>query len=117
MPVNVMRHEEFFAEVKYDPSADSFHGRVLGIADTIDFYGRSTDELRREFKKSIKEYLAWCVAEGEEPRKTWQGKLTIRPNEELRRRLVVAATASGESVNSWVLNVLDRESRKILEDV
>lgn len=30
------------------------------------------------------------------------------------RRIVIR---SSESVNSWVLNVLDRESRKILEDV
>ncbi len=33
----------------------------------------------------------------------------------LEARAIV--TRSSESVNSWVLNVLDRESRKILEDV
>ena len=113
---NVMRYKDYYAEVAFDSSADSFHGRVIGMSDVIDFYGPSIRDLRKEFKKSVENYLAWCKEEGAEPEKTWRGKLTFRPSDELRRRLLVASALAGESVNSWVQDVLDRETRKVLEE-
>jgi predicted HicB family RNase H-like nuclease len=111
-----MEYKGYYATVRYDSSADAFHGRVLGMNDVIDFYGGSTAELRREMETSIEDYLAWCEEEGSKPEKTWQGKLTIRPSESLRRRLVIAAAARGESVNAFVTEALERETRKILGD-
>lgn len=114
---SALRYKDYVAEIAFDSSADSFHGRVVGIRDVLDFYGRTPDELRREFKNSVEEYLAWCAEEGVRPEKTWAGKFTIRPSEELRRRVVVAAEVSGQSVNSWVTGVLDRESRKVVDTI
>jgi predicted HicB family RNase H-like nuclease len=113
MVSNVLRHKGYVAEIGYDESADAFHGRVIGIRDVIDFYGRTPDELRREFKAVIEEYLAWCREEGDKPEKTWLGKLTFRPTDEQRRRFITAATARRMSVNAWALSVLDRESQEL----
>ncbi len=60
MQGNVMRHKDYYAEVEFDSTAESFHGRVIGMSDVIDFYGSSIQNLRREFKKSVEDYLAWC---------------------------------------------------------
>lgn len=117
MPTNVMHYKDYFAELSYDASADSFHGRVLNLSDVIDFYGRTPQELREEFKNSIEEYLEWCAEDGREPEKTWRGKLTLRPDTDLRKRITVAASASGESLNTWALKTLDREARKVLESI
>ncbi len=94
---NVLKYKDDYAEVKYDTSADSFHGRVLGMGDVIDFYGRSVQDLRKEFKKSVEDYLAWCRNEGTPPEKTWHGTLTFRPSDELRRRLLVARPWPGRA--------------------
>ena len=115
MPSNLMRYKDYVAEIRYDDSADSFHGRVIGMRDVIDFYGRTPEELRTEFKKVVDDYLAWCASESVKPEKTWRGKLTFRPTEEQRRRFILAAAARGLSVNAWALGVLDRHSR-IVED-
>jgi predicted HicB family RNase H-like nuclease len=109
-------NKDYYARITFDPSADAFHGRVIGIQDVIDFYGRTPDELREEFKNSVEEYLAWCAEEGAKPEKTWLGKLTIRVDEDLHRRLVVAAAASGASVNAWITTLLDRETRRVLRE-
>lgn len=114
---NVMRYRGYAAEIGYDDSANSFHGRVIGMRDVIDFYGRTPEELRQEFKASIEEYLAWCEEEGERPEKTWLGKLTFRPTEEQRRRFAAAAAARRMSLNAWALNVLDRESRAVEREI
>lgn len=116
MLTNLMKYKDYHASIAYDPSADAFHGRVLGIEDVIDFYGQTPAELRREFQNSVDEYLSWCAEEGVKPEKTWQGKMTLRIDDTLRRRLVAAAAASGNSVNTWITNLLDRETKRLLED-
>ncbi len=116
MLTNLLKYKDYYARLTFDPSADAFHGRVIGIQDVIDFYRRTPDELRDEFKNSVEEYLAWCAEEGEKPEKSWAGKLTIRPDEALRRRLVAAAATTNQSINRFVIGVLDRETRKTLAE-
>jgi predicted HicB family RNase H-like nuclease len=116
MLTNLLRYKDHYARIAFDPSADAFHGRVVGIQDVIDFYGRTPDELREEFKNSVEDYLAWCAEEGTKPEKTWIGRLTIRVDEDLHRRLVVAAAARSESVNAWITRLLDRETTRVLKE-
>jgi predicted HicB family RNase H-like nuclease len=116
MLTNLLEYKGYYARIAFDPSADAFHGRVIGLRDVIDFYGRTPDELREELKLSVEEYLAWCAEEGTKPEKTWQGKLTIRVGEELRNRIAVAAAAHEQSINAWIKEALDREARRVLED-
>ncbi len=115
MLTNLLNHKGYFARISFDPSADSFHGRVIGLRDVIDFYGRTPEELREEFRVSVDDYLAWCTEEGTRPEKTWQGKLTVRIGEDLRNRIAVAAAAQDESINAWITEVLDRETRHALD--
>jgi predicted HicB family RNase H-like nuclease len=116
MLTNLLQYKDYYARIAFDPSADAFHGRVVGIQDVIDFYGHTPDELREEFKNSVEEYLAWCAEAGTKPEKTWLGKLTLRIDEDLRRRLTVAAAAHDQSVNTWITALLDRETRRVLQE-
>ena len=116
MLTNLLAYKDYYARIAYDSSADAFHGRVIGMRDVIDFYGRTPQELRDALKDSVEEYLAWCAEEGTEPQKTWQGKLTVRIDDDLRRRLAIVAEASGESVNAWITAVLERETQRALAD-
>jgi predicted HicB family RNase H-like nuclease len=117
MLTNVISYRGYHAQITYDPSADAFHGRVLGMQDVISFYGRTPDELRKEMKAAVEDYIAWCRQEGDKPEKSWAGKLTLRADEDVRRRVRIAAAARGQSVNAWINQVIDRESRKVLADL
>ena len=68
MLTNMLNYKGYYAEFGYDDS-DAFHGRVIGINDVVDFYGRTADDLKTEFRTSVDEYLEWCREEGEEPEK------------------------------------------------
>lgn len=61
---NLISYKGCYANITFDPSADAFHGRVIGIRDVIDFFGRTPEELRAELAASVEEYLAWCQEEG-----------------------------------------------------
>ncbi len=58
MLTNLLKYKDYYAHIAFDPSADAFHGRVIGMQDVIDFSGCTPDELRHEFKTSVDEYLA-----------------------------------------------------------
>ena len=116
MLTNLLKYKDYYAQITFDPSADAFHGRIVGMQDVVDFYGQTPAELRQEFKNSVEEYLAWCREDEVKPEKTWQGKMTLRVDDSLRRRLAAVAAASGESVNAWITQLLDRETRRILEE-
>ncbi len=114
MLTNLLEYKGYYARIAFDPSADAFYGRVIGLRDVIDFYGRSPDELRVELKTSVEEYLAWCAKERAKPEKTWQGKLTIRIGEKLRNQIAVVAAASDKSINAWITEALERETLRVL---
>ena len=114
MLTNHLKYKDYYASIMFDPSADAFYGRVLGILDVIDFYGRTPEELREKLESSVEEYLAWNAVDGAKPDKTWHDKLTLRVNQDLRHRLAVAAAHRGLSVNAWATTVLDRETKRVL---
>ena len=109
---NVLSYKGYNAEFGFSKEDDTFHGRVIGINSVIDFFGDSIVELKREFTKSIDEYLAYCAEIGVKPEKSWSGKLTLRPTEEQRRRYAIAAALAHKSVNAWMVDVLDQKSKE-----
>jgi len=54
-----MTYKEYVAVIEYDEESRLYHGRVTGIKDVVNFYGRTTEDLEREFRVSVDEYLAF----------------------------------------------------------
>jgi predicted HicB family RNase H-like nuclease len=115
MQMNVIEHKGYFARIEFDGSAGMFHGRVVGMRDVLDFYGSSVEELKRAFQETVEDYVAWCRQDGVKPEKSWHGKLTFRPSEELRHRLLIAAAVANKSVNEYMNEVLDKATREVFE--
>jgi predicted HicB family RNase H-like nuclease len=116
MPSNILKHGGYAAAFGYDDSADAFCGRILGIRDVVDFYGKDVAGLKEAFRASIAEYEEWCREDGVAPERAWSGKTTLRPTDTQHRRYVVAAAVAGLSVNAWMLQTLDRESAAVERD-
>ena len=63
----MMQYKGYRAVVNFDYEASVFHGEVVDTRDVIFFEGTSVDELTKEFRFSIDDYLAMCAQRGEEP--------------------------------------------------
>ena len=63
----MISHKRYRAKVAFDYSAGVFRGRVIDTRDVIFFEGASVEELSREFRFSIDDYLAMCAEKCEEP--------------------------------------------------
>ena len=75
--MNTLKYKNYTATISYDSDIDSFIGRVVNARNIVTFYGKSTEDLHKEFKISIDDYLAYCEEEGLNPIKTFsEGAMT-----------------------------------------
>ena len=104
--MNLMTVDDYNAKIEYDPEIDMFRGEILGLTGGADFYGKTPQELRAEFKKSLSVFLQVCKEKGIEPRRNYSGKFNLRIPPELHERLAIAAQAEGKSINTLAQEAL-----------
>lgn len=68
-----MNYKGYSTYIEFDDEAGIFHGEVLDIKDVIKFQGTSVTELKKAFKDSVDDYLAFCKERDEEPDKPFSG--------------------------------------------
>ena len=81
----MMEHKGYHAAVTYDQEAGVFHGEIVGTRDVIFFEGTSVEELNKEFRFSIDDYLAMCAERGQAPDKPFSGKIPLRVSPAVHR--------------------------------
>lgn len=97
-----MKYKGYEGSISYDEEAEIFHGEVINTKDVITFQGKSVKELKKAFKESIDDYLAFCEEKGEKPEKPFSGNLVIRIDPELHKRLAIQARKKRKSLNALI---------------
>lgn len=98
----MMEYQGYLGAVTFDDVDNAFHGRVLGIRDTVTFEGSTVDELRQAFRDSVEDYLEFCSSRGEEPDRPFSGEFIVRIRPELHRAICIRAAQQEKSLNTWV---------------
>lgn len=98
----MMEYLGYLGRVEFDDEAGVFHGEVANLRDVITFEGTTVEELRRAFRESVDDYLAFCASRGEEPDRPFSGQFVTRIGPELHRAVSQAAQREGKSLNAWV---------------
>ena len=104
--MNTMTHKGYTARVEYDERDNIFVGRVLGIRTMISFHGETVDQLREEFGTAVDDYIADCKDQAVRPEKPASGKILLRLPPEVHGAALIAAQASGKSLNQWATEIL-----------
>ena len=104
----MMTYKGYIGVFEFDPEIEAFHGTVINTNDVVTFYGSSVAELRKEMRKSLEEYLAFCREHDRPPEKPFSGRLILRTNPDLHRRVALAAARHRVSMNSYVQDVLSK---------
>lgn len=106
----MIEYKGYIGRVEFDPDTNLLHGEVIGPRDVITFEGRSVDEIRQAFHDSVEDYLELCRERGEEPDQPYSGKLVLKLDPELHRKLSELAGASGKPLDAWIAERLQREA-------
>ena len=108
----MMSYKGYRATVAYDDEAGIFHGEVTGTRDVITFEGTSVEQLRKEFRFSIDDYLTVCAERGRQPDKPFSGKIPLRVAPKVHRAATAAAKAAGKSLNAWLAETVEQAALK-----
>jgi predicted HicB family RNase H-like nuclease len=103
-----MTYKGYEGVVEYDDEAGVFSGHIINTRDVVTFEGTTVKELRKAFRDSIDDYLAFCKELGKEPEKPFSGKLLLRIGPELHRQLVGEAAQKKLSLNGLIQDKLVR---------
>ncbi|GHT83575.1 antitoxin HicB [Betaproteobacteria bacterium] len=106
MTMNTLTYKGYIARIDFDARDDIFVGRILGVRDIISFHADNTHELRHEFELAVDDYLADCAEQGISPEKPANGKIMLRVPPEVHAASLIAAQASGQSLNQWAAKAL-----------
>ncbi len=104
--MNAMNYNGYTAKIEFDERDNIFVGRLLGMRTMISFHGETVVELRQAFVGAVDEFLADCKEQGVKPEKPASGKLMLRVSPEIHGAALIAAQASGKSLNQWASEVL-----------
>lgn len=95
-------HKGYIGHVEFDDEIEIFHGEVINTRDVITFQGLTVAELKKAFRESINDYLAFCKERNEEPEKPFSGKFNLRLDPKLHRQVYIAARQHHMSLNQWI---------------
>ncbi len=110
----IMRHGGDLARIDFDEDLGLFAGHVVNPSSPVAFYGRSIDELQRDFATPLEVhvYREVCRERGVEPEKPYSGRFNPRLPPDLHRGLARAAARSGKSLNAWAVEALRRAAEE-----
>ena len=107
----MLKYKDYIGYVEFDEEDEIFHGEVINTRDVITFQGNTVKSLKKAFRDSVDDYLAFCKERGEEPERPFSGKFNVRLDPALHREAVIAAKYAGISLNSWVAGAIEHETR------
>ncbi|HCM90980.1 MAG TPA: toxin-antitoxin system HicB family antitoxin [Lachnospiraceae bacterium] len=113
MITSLMECRGYHAKIEYDKEDMIFVGRVIGINDSVNFHGRSVDELTMEFDNAINNYLDYCRQAGKEPEKEFRGSFNIRIKPEQHRKIALYAADEGITINQFVSRAIEGELSRL----
>jgi len=102
----MLMYKGYIGHVEFDDEADIFHGEVINTRDVITFQGKTVAEIKKAFRESVNDYLAFCEERNEDPEKPFSGKFNLRLDPELHRQVYITAKQNKMSLNQWVAEAI-----------
>lgn len=111
-----MNYKGYIGSIEVNVDDNCLFGKVLALPhDTmISYEGQTVAELQEDFHGAVDDYLAFCEAEGIEPRKSYTGTLNIRISPEAHSKIAMLAKQAGISINSFIRTAVDKQIAAML---
>jgi predicted HicB family RNase H-like nuclease len=104
---NILQHKGYTGNVQFDQDDMTFCGRIMGMKKAhIAYEGKTVDDLVKDFRNAVDDYLDMCAEQDIEPEKSFKGTFNLRLDPELHKLLVMNAADQGMTLNAYVKAVL-----------
>ena len=114
--MDTMEYKGYRGAVRYSAEDRVLHGRILGIEDVVSFEGADVEDLEKAFHEAVDDYLRLCEKLGRDPDREYSGRIPLRIDAALHRRVAIAADSAAKSVNSWIADTLETATKPTRRD-
>ena len=97
--MNKLHYKDYIGNVCFSEEDEIFHGKVIGISDSISFEGESVKDLIEDFHNAINEYLEFCENNDKQPEKS---SFSIKLSPDLYNMATIYAGQKGLPLNVFV---------------
>ncbi|UCH96853.1 MAG: type II toxin-antitoxin system HicB family antitoxin [Candidatus Aminicenantes bacterium] len=106
---NLLIYKNYTGSVNYSSDDDIFYGKIEFITDTVLYEGSSVEELKKNFREAVEDYIEACEEMGKEPQKPFKGKILARIEPELHKQAALIALQKRVSLNKFVESAIKHE--------
>ena len=104
-----IKYKDYYGLVEYSADDRTFWGKLAFINDLITFEADNVDDLEKEFRIAVDDYLETCEEVGKEPQKPFKGSFNVRIQPELHMKAALESLKENISLNKFVENAIDHE--------
>lgn len=114
-----LQYKGYTSVVHFDAEDKVLYGVLEGIRDLVTYEAESADDVERQFRMAVDDYLEMCKETNKEPQKPFKGSFNIRIDPEVHRKLFVDAQEQGISLNTLVARILSNylSANNIIGDI
>lgn len=106
---NILEYKGYIGRVEFSAEDKIFHGKLEYINDLVTFEATSVEELEKEFKDAVDDYIDTCKKLDIDPQKAFKGKFNVRISPELHKAAAFQAAKRNLSLNRFVEEALKHE--------
>jgi predicted HicB family RNase H-like nuclease len=107
---NTMEYKGYAGSVEYSDEDGIFFGKAQFIRTLISYEGSNAEELRKDFRDGVDDYLAMCQEKNIAPEQPFKGSFNVRVGRDLHRQIALEAARRGVSLNSLIVDALEKET-------
>lgn len=99
---SMLEYKGYHAKIEFDAEDKIFVGEVFGVRDSLNFHGKSVDEIQEMFHQTIDNYLELCAELDRQPDKEFKGSFNVRIDPALHRQAALKAEQDHMTLNQYV---------------
>ena len=104
---NTMQYKNYIGSVEFSEEDNILFGKVQGIRSLIMYEGTTITELISNFHTSVDDYIEVCIANNEEPEKSFKGTFNVRVSPETHKNAAIYAMQNQKSLNKVVEEAIE----------
>jgi len=106
-PKALKKYKDYQGSIEFDLNSGLLHGKILFIRDDVTYEGLTLDELTKQFRLVVDDYIDTCRDLNRDPQRPFSGTFNVRINPVLHYRSAQYAYALGVSLNEYIRQSLE----------
>lgn len=107
---DLLEYKGYFGSAEYSAEDHVLHGKLLYIRSLVTYEASDVEKLEQAFREAVDDYLEMCKSEGLKPEVPFKGSFNVRIGRILHRKLALEAAHRGVSLNSLIVEALEKEA-------